>query len=121
MIPCLRFYKQMERTLEKKLLEMQLPSLVDTAFFLIQQDLQEALLAGDVCSDPVSKSCEENLYLYNSSGKKFVIPYRYTTEIRKSTTGSSGGAKLFAVDVVLDIPKPFNEQVEAQRLLCVIY
>ncbi|WP_213318908.1 hypothetical protein [Chlamydiifrater volucris] len=123
MIPCLRFYRQMECTLEKKLMEMQLPALVDTAFFLVQQDLRDPRVYNSAHgSDVVDRNYNEGgPCIYSSSGKRYDVACQYSARVKKSAVGPSGGAKLFVVDVILDIPSPFNERVEAQRLVCVVY
>ncbi|WP_348663344.1 PulJ/GspJ family protein [Chlamydia vaughanii] len=117
LIPCLRFYCGVHRSIEDDVVNLQLPNVIDSCFFAIEDSMREQMLNGHL---PSSGSGELHTVIYSCQGKSMRVPYVYSMEIRKGMRGESYVVKACFADVIVEIFPNQKHTTSVQRSLCVV-
>ncbi|BAE80842.1 conserved hypothetical protein [Chlamydia felis Fe/C-56] len=117
LMPCLRFYCGVRRSIEEDIINLQLPAVIDNCFFAVEDSMREQMLKGNF---PTSGTGELSSVVYTSQGNGIRVPYVYSIDIRKGMRVEANIVKACFADVAIEIFPNQKYTTSVQRSLCVI-
>ncbi|AEB55955.1 hypothetical protein [Chlamydia psittaci] len=117
LMPCIRFYCGVHRSIQDDVINLQLPAVIDYCFFAVEDNMREQMLNGNF---PTSGSGELSCVVYTSQGNGIRVPYVYSIEIRKGMRVETNTVKACFADVIVEIFPNQKYTTSVQRSVCVV-
>ncbi|EPP34797.1 putative inner membrane protein [Chlamydia ibidis] len=117
LVPCIRFYCSLHRSLEDDILNLQLPPIIDTCFFAVEKNMRDQMRNGDL---PCQGEGYLGSYLYTSQGNILKVSYTYTVNIRKAVRNESRQVNACFADVEIHLFAGSRQTISIERSVCVV-